>query len=267
MWNNKVNSWTRKSSEFIFLSALIDLYTIINCSMDINLQISETLKNVRYVAPLRASTERYYRYQDLSIDEIDHRGENIGMFLTNIPKKWRIKLDKWTKKYLKFTIDEKTLSSHISINLKYINEDSTNIADMGFGFSQILPIIVQLWSVSSGYEQSIRGGRSSLPYIFAIEQPELHLHPRMQANLADVFASSISLANDNKIDLRLIIETHSSAMISKFGDSIVLNELNTENISIIVFDQERKSRRTKISYSTFNDDGELDNWPNGFFNY
>ncbi|OEE94473.1 AAA family ATPase [Vibrio crassostreae] len=266
IWKDKVNSWNGNSAEFIFLSALIDLYTVTNGSMDINLQISETLKNVRYVAPLRASTERYYRYQDLSIDEIDHRGENIGMFLTNIPKKWRLKLDTWTKKHLGFVIDEKTSSSHIAINLKYIDADSTNVADMGFGFSQILPIIVQLWSVSSGYEQSIKG-KSESHYIFAIEQPELHLHPRMQANLAEVFSSSVSLALENKIDLRLIIESHSSAMISKFGDSIALGKSDPNDINIILFEQDRKNRKTDISYSSFNDEGELINWPDGFFSY
>ncbi|MEJ3631907.1 DUF3696 domain-containing protein [Vibrio vulnificus] len=264
-WKELVENWTVNSSEFVFLSALADLYTVTNNSMGINSQITSTFRNVRYVAPLRASTERYYRYQDLSIDEIDHRGENIGMFLTNIPKKWRDKLDKWTRVHFGFVIDENTSSSHIAINLKY-DDYSTNIADMGFGFSQILPIIVQLWSVSSGYERSLKGTGSE-QYIFAIEQPELHLHPRMQANLAEVFSSVIKLANDNSIDIRLIIETHSSSMISKFGDSVAMEDITADDINIIMFEQDKKERKTKISYSHFNDDGELENWPDGFFTY
>ncbi|MCL9777581.1 AAA family ATPase [Vibrio methylphosphonaticus] len=264
-WKSLVESWNIDTTEFVFLAALADLYTVTNNSMDINSHISETFRNVRYIAPLRASTERYYRYQDLSIDEIDHRGENIGMFLTNIPKKWREKLDDWTREHFNFVIDENTSSSHIAINLRY-DDYSTNITDMGFGFSQILPIIVQLWSVSSGYEKSLKG-RGGKQYIFAIEQPELHLHPKMQANLAEVFSSVIKLASENSIDVRLIIETHSSSMISKFGDSVALGETDAEDINIIMFEQDRKQRKTDISYSHFNESGELENWPDGFFTY
>lgn len=267
-WEQKIKEWKsfNNNSEWRVFSALIDLYSVISNTMDINLQITSNLKNVRYVAPLRASTERYYRYQDLSIDEIDHRGENIGMFLTNIPRKWRKNLDEWTNSYFGFVIDESTSSSHIAINLKYNEGKSTNVADMGFGFSQILPIIVQLWSVSSGYEKSLRG-RASKQYIFAIEQPELHLHPKMQANLASVFSGAVELAEKNDIDLRLVIETHSSAMISKFGDQIVSDELDENDVNIVIFDQDRALSKTMISYSFFNNEGELENWPDGFFSY
>ena len=266
-WNCKVNSWTVKNREFKFLSGLIDLFTLIENSYSINEQLGRCFKNVRYIAPLRASTERYYRYQDLSVDELDHRGENIGMFLSNIPKKWRLNLDNWTKKYFGFEIKETTSSSHIAIKLKYGQDGvSDNVADMGFGFSQILPIVVQLWSVASGYEKSMKGN-SGLPFIFAIEQPELHLHPKMQATLASVFSSSIALANDNKIDLRLIIETHSSAMISKLGDLVALDEVDKDYINVLLFEQDRRERITNLSYSKFNGDGELEQWPSGFFTY
>ena len=168
-WNELLSSWTVSDSDFIFLSGLIDLFSIIENSFMINNKLGSCFKNVRYIAPLRASTERYYRYQDLSVDEIDHKGENIGMFLSNIPKKWRDGLDDWTSNNLGFKIKEQMTSSHIAIKLEYGDESVLdNIADMGFGFSQIMPIVVQLWSVASGYEANIKGFNVD-PYIFAIE--------------------------------------------------------------------------------------------------
>lgn len=270
-WKKNVDGWTSSHHDFGFLSGLIDLFTLMENSYAINSHISQTFKNVRYVAPLRASTERYYRYQDLSVDELDHRGENIGMFLSNIPTQWRKKLDDWTELHFKFKIKEETSSSHIAIRLIYgdyaISDNvSDNIADMGFGFSQILPIVVQLWSIASGYEKTLKSS-IGLPVIFAIEQPELHLHPRMQAALSTVFTTSIGLAKENDIDLRLIIETHSSAMISKLGDLIAMENANKDDINVIIFEQDRKLRETKLSYSNFNSNGELEHWPTGFFSY
>ncbi|ENM5905873.1 AAA family ATPase [Vibrio mimicus] len=267
-WRDTIEQWDReKDTDFLFFSGLIDLYALIENSYEINRIVSQQFKNVRYIAPLRASTERYYRYQDLSVDELDHRGENLGVFLINIPRKWRTNLDLWTKKHFGFKIDDKKSSSHIAINLEYGDGyGSANVADMGFGFSQILPIVVQLWSVASGYEESQKS-KSSLPYIFAIEQPELHLHPRMQATLAEVFSNSITLAKENEIDLRLIIETHSNAMISKFGDLVAFDELDEKHIGVILFEQDMHARKSSLMHSNFNEDGELESWPTGFFSY
>ena len=266
-WNHLVDyEWNEDDSDFTFLTGLIDLFLIIENSVYINSQFSELLRNVRYIAPLRASTERYYRYQDLSIHELEHTGANIGIFLSNVAKKWRASLDEWTMDNFGFKIKDKVSSGHIAIELEYGSTISDNIADMGFGYSQVLPVIVQLWSVASGYESSLQE-KSSKAVIFVIEQPELHLHPKMQASLAKVFSESIKLASNNKIDLRLIVETHSPSMISKFGDMIAMEEMEEDSISVLLFERDHKSRSTSLKSSYFNGDGELMNWPADFFTY
>ncbi len=65
----------------------------------------------------------------------------------------------------------------------------------------------------------------------------------------------------------LIIETHSNSMISKLGDLIIEGSSNKEDVNVMLFEQNRKERRTQLSYSTFNDEGMLENWPTGFFSY
>jgi predicted ATPase len=254
-------------SNLRFLSALSDLLFVFSNSELIYRDLSKIFSGVRYIAPMRTSTERYYRFQDLSIDEIDHKGTNLAMFLTAIPKKWRDQLNSWTLDNFNFLIKERYAGSNISIEISYGDNDSfDNITDMGFGFSQMLPIIVNLWSVASGYENHKKRNFDKIKsIIFAIEQPELHLHPKMQASLAIIFNKAISLAKNNGIYLSLIIETHSSALISKFGDLVASDELSNENINILLFEQDRSLRKTEIKYSTFDDEGVLDNWPVDFF--
>ncbi|KPH94327.1 hypothetical protein AMS58_12435 [Pseudoalteromonas porphyrae] len=269
-WNELVDTeWKENASDFSFLAGLIDLFMVIENSASINVQFSELLRSVRYIAPLRASTERYYRYQDLSIHELEHTGSNIGIFLSNITKKWRHQLDEWTESNFNFIIKDKVTSGHISLKLEHSSsKKSDNIADMGFGYSQVLPIIIQLWAVASGYEASLQEiSKPKKTVLFVIEQPELHLHPKMQASLAKVFSESIKLGGENGIDLRLVIETHSPALISKFGDMIALSEMDKDIISILMFEQNRSTRCTTLRESKFDSDGELNNWPADFFAY
>ena len=266
-WSKTISGWTIKDPSFNMLASLVDFFIVIKNSAIINSELNSVLKGVRYIAPLRTSTERYYRYQDLNIDELDHHGGNLGMFIANISKSWRKKLDEWTLENFDFIIKEKVTTGHISINLEHSDTGvSDNIADMGFGFSQVLPIIVQLWAVSSGYEKNYKKLMSN-KILVAIEQPELHLHPKMQGLLAVIFTKSISLAEENKIDLKLIVETHSPSLLSKFGDLIAMGELDQENISVALFEQDRKARSSSISYSSYSDEGELLQWPTGFFSY
>ncbi|ABM23830.1 conserved hypothetical protein [Shewanella sp. W3-18-1] len=266
-WEKETLSWDVNSKKFRFISGLADLYYLIENSANINDSMTNELLGVRYIAPLRTSTARYYRHQDLSIDELDHRGDNIGMFISNITGKWREELNKWTKSEFGFVINVDLNSNHISINLQYADSDlSDNISDMGFGFSQVLPIIIQLWAVSSGYENSKRS-RKINSYIFAIEQPELHLHPKMQASLSIVFINAIELANNNGIELKLIIETHSESIISKMGNLISKGKIANDMIGVSLFEQDRESRETKIISANFDQNGFLNNWPLGFFDY
>ncbi|ATV45823.1 AAA family ATPase [Pectobacterium brasiliense] len=272
-FRQKTQNWDISNREFIFLSALIDWYFIVNNSFVINNEITKTLKNIHYIAPLRASTERYYRYQDLGVDEIDHKGSNLAMFIRNIYHIDRISLNDWTKENFDFVIENSDDSdSHLSIKISRGDGYSYNISDMGFGYSQILPIIVQLWAISSGYELRMKNNgvqdNELTSVIVAIEQPELHLHPKMQADIAIVLSKAIKLAKENNIDLKLIIETHSQTLISKLGDMICSgDEIKSNDVNIILFEQDNKKPLTKISYSSFNTDGVLKNWPYGFFNY
>ena len=139
-------------------------------------------------------------------------------------------------------------------------------SDIGVGISQLLPVIVGVLSKDDGT-------------FLAIEQPELHLHPAIQVNLADLFIEKIGQWPQNKC--RYIIETHSEHFMLRFlrrirekekaqDPSFVLdrNDLNV----VIIKEAGEKAENGKINtrmipYSIpIDEKGQFEvNWPDGFF--
>jgi predicted ATP-dependent endonuclease of OLD family len=236
---------------------------ITNLTMYIDDYIIDSTKSIFYIEPVRAGIVRYYREQDLSVAEIDPTGKNLPMFLRNLTESERKEFKEWTLQTLGFEVKANAKHGQIALHLR--EEDSTqeyNLADMGFGFSQILPIVAQLWILVKKTQKS---RRENIPRILSIEQPELHLHPNHQAKVADMFVAAIKLAQENKIDLRLIIETHSETIINRIGNLIYNKKLNQDDANVILFEKKHADKSADISVSGYDSDGCLTNWPYGFF--
>lgn len=242
---------------------LLKLYFFYGCFSIIDGYIFEYFKQVHYIAPIRATAERYYRLRNLSIDEIDYQGKNLAIFINSLSTTSLKKFQSWTNKYFGFSVGVSRSSGHLSL---YIMLDGSNnrinISDSGFGYSQILPIITQLWELSS---RSDSANSFKAPLIIAIEQPELHLHPAMQARLSKAFIASIDLAKQNGFNLQIIIETHSETIINYFGRAIAHKELTSDDVSVILFDKKPGEIITNVTNSFYDKYGFLNNWPIGFF--
>ena len=124
--------------------------------------------------------------------------------------------------------------------------DLVNIADVGFGVSQILPVLVALL-VASGEQ------------VVYIEQPELHLHPNAQAKLANIVANVIKDKN-----IKIILETHSSIFLRSLQTCVVKNELPSELVSLNWFTQNKKTGQTNISSASLDELGAFGDWPEDF---
>jgi predicted ATPase len=140
------------------------------------------------------------------------------------------------------------------------SEYEANLADMGFGFSQILPILTQIWLLSTA-----RRLRRDVPITVSIEQPELHLHPRLQAKLVDVILSSVRVARQSGVDLRFILETHSETMVNRVGHHVNKGNLRPSEVNVVVFAKQSADEFSDITVSDFAPSGFLENWPYGFF--
>ena len=130
------------------------------------------------------------------------------------------------------------------------------MVDVGFGYSQVLPVIVQLWA--SGERLSNDRERRSLSTL-VIEQPELHLHPHQQVLVARALAASAMMQRGPM----LIIETHSDHMIGEIGRMVSRGELPPERVQVLCVDAHPEGG-AKVVQATFDEDGYLNNWPAGF---
>jgi len=222
--------------------------------------LTELVSSMQYVSPMRATAERYYRIQDLAVDEIDPQGRNLAMFLKNLSAEDANAFATWTYENMKFDVRIDSSKGHVSI---VIADDEktprTNLADSGFGYSQVLPILAQLWKGSTE-----RSG-VSVPIFFAIEQPELHLHPKMQAQLADLFVRLVAQPCPNSRELRIILETHSETVVTQIGKAISKGSIKSQDVAVYLFDKPGSAIPTEITKSGFDKDGFLTNWPYGFF--
>lgn len=243
--------------------AFFKLVFLYSSFTEIEEYVSTYFRQVHYIAPLRATAERYYRLRNLAVDEVDYQGKNLAIYLNSLSNKKLKDFQKWTLDYFGFKIDTDKNPSHLSLRITLAGTDnSINLSDTGFGYSQILPIITQLWELSS--RKSTSYGKK-VPLVIAIEQPELHLHPAVQAKLASAFIASIRLAEQNGYQLQLILETHSETIVNYFGKAIAKRKLKPEEISIVLFEKQIGSNRTDVKTSVFDSNGFLMNWPYGFF--
>jgi predicted ATPase len=259
-WKDKTKDWTVETKDFQELRNLI----IANAIPFILEKCDDTLanfsKNISYTGPVRATAERYYRTQDLAVDEVDYQGNNLAMFLRNLTDSEMKSFSTWTLDNFGFKPSIKPSLGHISVKIRSKNSDKDlNVADTGFGFSQILPVITQLWLLSS----LRRGNRGTITY--AIEQPELHLHPRLQGTLTDALVKSIKAAKKQKIDLRLMIETHSEVLVNRLGQLVAEGKIYPDEINIVLFEPSDRLGEVNIRNSQFDSNGYLLNWPLGFF--
>ena len=122
--------------------------------------------------------------------------------------------------------------------------DMVNIADVGIGVSQVLPVLVAVIAADPG----------QLVYI---EQPELHLHPRAQVALARV------LADAAKRGVRVVAETHSSLLLLGIQTLVAEGNLSPELVKLHWFTR-REDGVTEVNSADLNEAGAYGDWPEDF---
>ena len=261
-WYRKVRDMNISDHDFISLRNAFIADYISELLPNMDSMISDMARYVSYMGPLRATAERYYRIQDLSVEEVDFQGKNLPLILKGMTDKEKSDFTEWTMEHFGFELATKLSGGHLSMRIRdKDSEEWDNVADMGFGLSQILPIIVQTWLLTK--KRRLRFQRNILR-ILAIEQPELHLHPEMQAKLAEMIAKAVIIARERGIELKVLLETHSKIMLNKVGHLVYMGVLKKEDVNIVLFENEHKGKGAKVWEVGFNGSGELEQWPYGF---
>ncbi|WP_210168475.1 AAA family ATPase [Aureimonas sp. Leaf460] len=225
------------SSDYDTIITIMNIYYMMQLSLHILPRVKLAFEQCTYIGPVRARSNRYYRLQELSVSDIDPDGTNLPMFLSSLTGRQMDSFSNFVQSTFGFGVQMENSEGHLSLYLKYPH-DRTNIVDSGFGVSQLLPVLAQLWWSTSA-ARLFRGRQLSkgrAPIFLAMEQPELHLHPAHQALLADIFVETLASAKDGPA-MSLIIETHSSEIINRLGALIEAKRLDAESVQIIIFDE------------------------------
>jgi predicted ATPase len=133
----------------------------------------------------------------------------------------------------------------------HANASEVKITDVGFGVSQVLPALVQAFYCPPN---------STL----WMEQPEIHLHPQVQAELADVFISATKAREHGKPrNVQLIVESHSEHFLNRLQRRVAEGELTPSDVA--VYFCKRSGSSTLLEPLRLNEFGEIENWPANFF--
>jgi hypothetical protein len=161
------------------------------------------IDDIEWLAAIRAKPRRSY---DHVVGPYSAEGDHIPWRLRGLSE--RSKLREWLRDYgqrsgLYDDIEArkfgKDLDAPFEIRVRF-GEQTPNVTNVGYGVSQVLPVVTSVL-------QPNRPGDW-----FALQQPEVHLHPRAQAALGDVFYDMALAPNDK----RFLIETHSDYMVDRF---------------------------------------------------
>lgn len=266
--NSSLRSWQRyvetltsdpHSTELESIRRLALINSLPDILSGLYTAIQSSFMNSAYIGPSRATGERYYRHQELAVDQIDARGQNLPMFLYSLTDANRQRFSDWLSESLGYALKVVRSGGHLQIELRDTSTDQFhNLADVGYGFSQVLPVLAQIWS----WEGRAREQESSF---VAIEQPELHLHPAYQGLLADIFSRFVQSGAGGAYGSSLLIETHSEALVNRLGELVYEKRLASESVAVYIFERDSASEATSIRKSFFDDTGILNNWPLGFF--
>lgn len=218
---------------------------------------SDNIQKIIHVPALRGNTERNYSilgigplfpgvFDNYVASIINHwqstddrRLQKLGYHLELLGLTWKVEAK---------AIDDtqvELLVGRLPKGMKNSLKDLVNIADVGFGVSQVLPVLVAL--LTADPEQ-----------IVYIEQPEIHLHPRAQVALAQLLAK----ASDHGV--RVVVETHSSLLLLGIQSLVAEGKLSPDKVKLHWFKRRPEDGVTEVSSADLDKAGAFGDWPEDF---
>lgn len=230
---------------------------------DFELAFEELFSHIHYLGPLREYPKREYLWAGAQPTDMGRRGEKAIDAMLASREREKISRGKGHKKltveeYVAWWLQELGLIHSFSVrpitkgsNLyqvwvrKTADAPEVLITDVGFGVSQILPVLVLCYYVPEGS-------------ILILEQPEIHLHPSVQTGLADVFIDAIETRK-----VQIILESHSEYLLRRLQRRIAEEKLSKNDAALYFCDiVDGISRLTPLELDIF---GNIENWPKDFF--
>ena len=231
---------------------------------DFELQYENQMDSLYYLGPLREHPKREYHWAGSSPEDVGQRGERTVDAILAATRDGEMRSLGYRKRQKTFqgmiAYWLKQLGLIEDFHLKEIVEGtnlyramlktshkgpSTSLTDVGFGVSQVLPVLVLLYYVPE---------RSTV----LMEQPEIHLHPAVQSGLADVMLSVAKVRN-----VQILVESHSEHLMRRLQRRVAEAEVSHDDVKLYFVSLQRGA--AQISDLLLNEWGEIENWPERFF--
>ena len=208
---------------------------------------------IRYLGPLREYPRSRYKWQDNYPKDIGQRGEEMVSALLSERIQLRSTEDhilKWLKRldlidsYRLNPIRDSGQDYEFFVR-KYKGGPEVRLTDVGFGVSQVLPVLTLCYHAPEGS-------------ILILEQPEAHLHPKVQSELADLL---IEVVKNRR--LQIILESHSEHLLIRLMRRIAEEQISADDTAFYFC--EMNEGTSEIERLNVDDYGNITNWPQDFF--
>jgi hypothetical protein len=234
------------------------------------LETERVLRSMAYLGPLREAPRRMYQWSGDTPEDVGQMGQfAIAALLSaeNEGRRLNVQVRQKTLGFSAFIASQlQRLGVIERFTVKPVAEGrkdyevlvktgqagaEVKITDVGVGVSQVLPAVVEAFYCPPNAT-------------VWMEQPEIHLHPQVQAELADVFISAIhARENGTPRNIQLVIESHSEHFLNRLQRRIAEEVLKAEEVAI--YFASRGTAGTRMEPLRLNKYGDIENWPDHFF--
>lgn len=233
-------------------------------------QIKYTLSNMSHVGPLRRNPQRIYFGSGGSTQEQFSKGVNIEERIFRDTQAGTTPILSKTNDWLKETgfdceLEVQEVGVGDIYQLKVIEDGiSVNVADSGFGLSQTLPILVECISMGLKKDSKNQNSKRRLrhqtvdQYLTLIEEPEIHLNPRIESAMADFFIDI------NESGIGLFLETHSEHILNRIQRRVADGRIDNKD-SVSVYFVTKEGVESEVQNIEMDENGAFEQWPEGFF--
>lgn len=222
-------------------------------------KLREQINKVEFIGPFRSTPQRFYLLTGESPSNVGKHGERaLEIMMQDEKRRGKEKkslmqlVSDWLKEAeIAKSIDTQSMTDRYFevIVENFYTRERENLSDVGFGCSQILPILIAGFNVDEGG-------------IFIVQEPEIHLHPKAQSELGSLFKILY------KKGIQLIIETHSEHLLLRLQSHIARGDIKAKDVNVYYIDPEGKKRKKQkeIVKIEIGEDGYFtEEWPRGFF--
>jgi predicted ATPase len=230
---------------------------------ELQLALEQLFGQLYYLGPLREFPQRHYAWKGSEPADMGRRGERVvdailtkgqRKYISTGHKRRRVTLEERVAHWLKelgliHDFSVKAIAENSNIYQVCVQKSPSSaevlITDVGFGVSQVLPVLVLCYYVPEGS-------------VLLLEQPEIHLHPSVQSGLADVFIDAVKNRN-----IQIILESHSEHLLRRLQRRIAEESLQPNDTALYFCNSSAEgSSLTPLDVNLF---GDITNWPKDFF--